>query len=334
MKPTSDIWLNINLWDLHVFRTLAQTCNLTTCSRQLGVTQSAVSQAIARLEHLLGATLLDRSHRPLLITRSGEILRQNCAGLLEEVRRTVDEVRATQTEGLPMLRLGLIDTFATTAGPDVMKSLSRRVDNLQMWSGITPILSAELLNRTVDVIVSNDPMTSNPGFERQCLLDEPLIAVVPRSHADRFAAMTLAEMCSALPLVRFSARSNLGQTIEYFLSQRRLNPEKTMEFDASEAVLRMVSNGLGWAIATPLCLVHAHSPTMDLAPLVLPTTPTSRKIYLVYRRNELTTIMPDIVDIFQRAVASTIIPLVSQVTPWVDLTTHQTASDAANHSIA
>lgn len=326
MRPTGDMALNINLWDLHVFETLAETRNLTACSRQLGVTQSAVSQSIARLERLFGVMLMDRSHRPLLITRAGEILRRNSIGVLQEIRRTVDEVRATEIEELPMLRLGLIDTFATTAGPVVMKSLSRRVENLQMWSGITPMLSTELLNRTVDIIVSNDPMTANPELERECLLQEPLVAVVPKSEADRFMTMTLAEMCAALPLVRFSARSNLGQTIEYFLSQRRLSPARTMEFDASEAVLRMVSNGLGWAIATPMCLLHAHSSTMDLAALPLPTQTTSRRIYLVYRRNELTPIMSDVIDVFRQVIATVIIPRIADVTPWVDLAADLPAS--------
>ena len=151
MRPTSDISLNINLWDLHVFPRFAETRNLTAGARRLDVTQSAVSQSIERLERLFGVTLMDRSHRLVLITRAGEILRERSADVLREVRRAADDVRAAEAEGLPMLRLGLIDTFATTAGPDVMKALSRRVENLQMWSGITPMLSAELLNRTVKV---------------------------------------------------------------------------------------------------------------------------------------------------------------------------------------
>ncbi|MGI2035573.1 LysR family transcriptional regulator [Rhizobium panacihumi] len=330
MKSASDISLNISLWDLHVFSTFAETRNLTTCSRQLGVTQSAVSQSIGRLERLFGVTLTDRSHRPLLITRAGDILKARSSSVLGEARRALHDVRAVQTEGLPMLRLGMIDTFATTAGPDVMKSLSRRVENLQMWSGITPMLSAELLNRTVDVIVSNDPMAANSELERVCLLQEPLVAVVPNSEMDRCTTMTLAEICSALPLVRFSARSNLGQTVEYFLSQRRLAPARTMEFDASEAVLRMVSNGLGWAIATPMCLLHAHSSSMDLAALPLPPPVSNRRIYLVYRRNELNSIMPDVIDVFRNAIETTIIPRAAEVTPWVDLT----KGLSCNHSTA
>ncbi|WP_183901644.1 LysR substrate-binding domain-containing protein [Rhizobium metallidurans] len=128
------------------------------------------------------------------------------------------------------------------------------------------------------------------------------------------------------PLVRFSARSNLGQTIEYFLSQRRLFPARTMEFDASEAVLRMVSNGLGWAIATPMCLLHAHSSTMDLAALPLSTQTTRRRIYLVYRRNELTPIMSDVIDVSRQVIATVIIPRIADVTPWVDLAADLPAS--------
>ncbi|MEB2846322.1 LysR family transcriptional regulator [Rhizobiales bacterium RZME27] len=334
MKQKIDTSLNINLWDLHVFRTFADNSNLTVSSSQLGVTQSAVSQSIARLERLFGVALIDRSCRPLRLTQAGEILKKGGNGVLQNVRRMIDEVRAAETVDLPILRLGLIDTFATTIGPDIMKFLGGRIEHLQMWSGITPTLSADLLSRKVDIIVSGDAMTAEPELTRECLLQEPLIAVVPKSQADIFKSMTMSEMCEALPLVRFSARSDLGQKVEYFLEQRRLAPRRTMEFDASEAVLRMISNGLGWTIATPLCLLHAHSSTMDLVALPLPTSRTYRRIYLIHRRNELVSVMPDVIDIFRRSIANTIVPRITDMFPWADLMAGQALNDVASHSTA
>jgi DNA-binding transcriptional LysR family regulator len=315
-----DSHLGINLRDLHVFQLIAEQRNTTVTAKYLGISQSAVSQALSRLEDCLGTELFDRTCRPLRLTRAGEILRLGADGILKTVRQAADEVRTAGHGDIPMLRLGLIDSFATTVGPDVIQSLSTRVERLQMWSGITPTLTAELLNREVDVIVSNDAMTSHRGLSRECLLQEPLVAAVPISQLERFRALSLAQMCAHLPVVRFSTRSHLGQTVEYYLSQRKLTPRNAMEFDASEAVLRMVSTGLGWTIATPVCLMQAHAHSMDIAVLPLPGTQTYRSVYLVYRGNELPLIMPDIIRIFKERVESTILPATRSVAPWANVT--------------
>ncbi len=314
-----DSYLGVNLWDLHVFQTIVETRNTTVAAEQLGVTQSAVSQSLARLERWLGVEILDRTCRPLRVTRAGEILKRGAANTLRHVRQTVEEVRAARQDDVPMLRLGLIDSFATTVGPEVVKSLNSRVEHLQMWSGITPTLTAELLNRSVDVIVSNDAMMAHAELARNCLLKEPFVAAVPISQADRFRSLTLAQMCEELPFVRFSARSYLGQAVEYYLSQRKLVPRKVMEFDVSEAVLRMVAGGMGWTIATPICLMQAHSQTLDIAVLPLPHPQAYRRVYLVYRKNELTLIMPDIIRMFRECVDQTVIPIARQLAPWAQI---------------
>ncbi|GAA4255436.1 LysR family transcriptional regulator [Azospirillum formosense] len=317
MRPKSgESYSSINLWDLHVFQVIAERRSTTAAAERLGVTQSAVSQSVARLERWLGTELLDRSCRPIRVTHAGEILKLGAANILQNVRQTAEEVRAGAQGSVPLLRLGLIDSFATTVGHELVKALSHRVEQLQVWSGITPTLTSELLNRSVDVIVSNDPMPAHSELACHCLFREALIAAVPSSQAERFKALSLSEMCADLPLVRFSGRSSLGQAVEYYLGQRKLNPRRVMEFDASEAVLRMVAGGLGWAIATPLCFLQAHPQTLDVAVLPLPPPQAYRRVYLVYRRNELTLIMPDIIRICRDCVEKSILPTARRLAPW------------------
>lgn len=311
-----DLFAGANLWDLRVFQTLAEVRNTTATAERLGVTQSAVSQAIARLEKWLGAELFDRSVRPMRVTHAGEILRVSAAGILQSVLQAADEIRAGVQGAVPMLRLGLIDTFAAMVGHEVVKALIDRVERLQIWSGITPTLTSELLNRSVDIIVCNDPMLPHTELQRICLFREPFIAAVPTAYSGRLEKLSLSEMCATLPFVRFSARSYVGQSVEYYLSQRKLNPRRTMEFDASEAVLRMVSEGLGWAIATPLCLLQAHVQSLELVTLPLPNPQAYRSVYMVWRTNELSQITPEIIEILQQSIERLILPESRRLAPW------------------
>ena len=89
-------------------------------------------------------------------------------------------------------------------------------------------------------------MADHLELASQCLFREALVAAVPKGLAKRFRQLSLEKMCAELPLVRFTGRSHMGRAVEYYLSQRKLAPHRNLEFDVSEAVLRMVASRLGF----------------------------------------------------------------------------------------
>ncbi|MGA2083852.1 MAG: LysR family transcriptional regulator [Holophaga sp.] len=302
--------------DLLFFKVLAETKSATIAAERLGITQSAVSQSVARLERWLGAALLDRSNRPIRITLAGEILWHRATDILEMVNGTAEEIRAGSNAKISLVRLGMVDSFATTVGPDVVKALQGRVEQLRVWSGISPSLCADLLDRSLDVIVSIDPMVEHPELARELIFRETLVAVVPQGVNQRFQKLSIEQICVELPLVRYSGRSSMGRMVEYYLSKRRLAPNRTLEFDASEAVLRMVATGIGWTITTPLCLLQGHGQMMDIGMMPLPPPPIYRRIYLVYRPNELGEFMSEIGRICRACVETSILPNLRKLAPW------------------
>src|SRR5262249_36013271 len=64
-------YFGANLRDLQIFHILAEARSMIVAAERIGVTQSAVSQAVARLESWLETELVDRSSRPIRITHSG-----------------------------------------------------------------------------------------------------------------------------------------------------------------------------------------------------------------------------------------------------------------------
>jgi hypothetical protein len=57
----NQIGRRLKLRDLHVFFTAVQHGSMGKAAKQLGISQPAVSEVIADLEHSLGVRLLDRS---------------------------------------------------------------------------------------------------------------------------------------------------------------------------------------------------------------------------------------------------------------------------------
>ena len=79
-------------------------------------------------------------------------------------------------------------------------------------------------------------------------------------------------------------RSLIGAEIEKYLGQSGSIPSQSLEFDATEAVLAMVSGGVGWAITSPLCLLHSQVHATSLSVMQLPRPFPSRELFFVGRQ--------------------------------------------------
>lgn len=74
----SQIGRRLRLRDLHVFQMVAQHRSMAKAAVQLSVSQPAISEVIADLEHALGVRLLDRSPHGVEPTMYGNALLKRC----------------------------------------------------------------------------------------------------------------------------------------------------------------------------------------------------------------------------------------------------------------
>ncbi|NDK99197.1 LysR family transcriptional regulator [Photorhabdus bodei] len=80
-----------SLGSLNVFVRAADARSFTVAGQQLGISSSAVSKAIVRLEERLGIRLFHRSTRTVTLTPEGTLFFERC-------KRILDEVEAAETE--------------------------------------------------------------------------------------------------------------------------------------------------------------------------------------------------------------------------------------------
>jgi DNA-binding transcriptional LysR family regulator len=271
----------LELKSLTIFLAVAETGSMTAAGRRLELSQPAVSQAMARLEAKIGAHLFERDIRPLRLTPAGEMLRDGGPKLLEDeeaLRRRVINIAEVEPSAI---RLGLVDSFAATAGPKLIRALRGYTEHISVWSGITSNLWDDLQDRRLDYMVSTETETLPRGGRRQELMTEPFFLLLPKRLALNIEKPSLRDLAHNHPFVRYSIRSRFGAQIESYLKSQKIEPQATMEFDSTDAVYAMISAGLGWAITTPLCLLHGRAYTDDLVPYALSGKPFTRTLYLI-----------------------------------------------------
>lgn len=309
--------IRIDLRALDVFVTVAETGNMTVAARKLSMTQPAVSQIFRRLEDDVGSALLDRELRPLRLTPAGVAVFTRAKQLLSDVDRLHREIHLATDAMLPRFRIGFVDSFATTAGPQLVKSMQNDVEQLLVWSGIAPELREELVNRDLDMIVSPDALDGIEGIESQRLLQESYIVALPAAFKRQSASLSLQELASRYPLIRYSNRSLIGAQIDRHLRWLRVDAPKRNEFDSSESVMAMVAEGIGWAITTPLALVQAPPAPSKVVPIPLPGPALVRSLYLVYRLGEFPGLPERIAGRCSQILRSEVVPKLRQLAAWL-----------------
>lgn len=258
-KPSSTVRRTLDMPDLRALETFVAVCDansMVLAAERLGLSQSAVSQAIKSLEESLGLVLMDREVRPARPTHAGRVLHEVSAQLLSQARAAMDHVRATARQELAQIRMGCVDSFAATVGPQLIRAMSGKARQIQMWSGLTPALTDQMLSRELDMVICTETSVQDPRVVQRLLFSESWVAVYPKDHPMPVldSLRSLAGSAGHLPLIRYSQRSVMGQQIDRYLRHVGVQAPRCYEFDATDPLLSLVASGLGWALSTPLCL--------------------------------------------------------------------------------
>jgi DNA-binding transcriptional LysR family regulator len=88
-----------------VFVTVAEAKGFHAAGERLGVSASAVSQALRKLEEQLGVVLVQRTTRSVHLTEAGELLYSSVRPALDEVRSAVAAIGELSAEPRGILRL-------------------------------------------------------------------------------------------------------------------------------------------------------------------------------------------------------------------------------------
>jgi DNA-binding transcriptional LysR family regulator len=215
----------VEIRDLDYFLACCTAGSFTAAAREVHIVQSAMSSAIARLEHELGVPLFDRSVTPVTVTEHGAVLQAAAQRILDAVQAARDEVTAVsgQVRGTVILgctlSTGPLDLAAVLADlrdrhPGVIIRLR------QSLTGSAGNLRA-VLDGSMDIALAAglaDPGTAPPrGVIRTPLASEALLFVVPAGHPlSRRPSVTLADLAEET-ILRFPPGWGIRDTVDRVL---------------------------------------------------------------------------------------------------------------------
>jgi DNA-binding transcriptional LysR family regulator len=300
------------LVDMHavqIFVTTAEEGSMSGAASRLGISQSAVSQSIRQLEDELGVVLINRTRRPLTLTPFGLSLKNRGALLTEEIANLKAQVLQAGEGIKPDLRIGLVDSFASTCGSAFTKILLTRASQLSIRTGLSPQQGEALMRRELDLIVTSDPMRDADNVVRYRMFSERYFVITPPGLRTKVCTLDdIRELANSLPIVRFNRHSQVGLQIERFLRRIDVRTPNRLELDNADALTSMVAAGIGWAITTPMCLLQAAAHASKVSTYLVEPLGLERSLYLLARRDEYSAFFADACEAAREVVEQTLLP--------------------------
>jgi len=140
-----------------------QCGSMAKAALQLGVSQPAVSEVMADLEHAVGVRLLDRSSRGVEPTIYGRALLERTRAAFDELREGIRTIEHLADPTVGEVRIGCSESLISAILAPVIPRFSRQYPRVQLYvkDVVTPTMDLpELRERRLDVVLAR-PVT--PG---------------------------------------------------------------------------------------------------------------------------------------------------------------------------
>ncbi len=184
--------------EMRAFVALVEAGSIYKAADRIHLSQPAVSRRIQGLEQSLGATLFDRSAKPLRLTASGHAAYERCRGILQ----AVDDLRAAMADGAPRgdFRIGLSPGLADPAisRPIAVLGEAFPAVRLTVVSGFSGEMLARVEAGTLDAaVVVMPPEAAVPrGLHARDIGREEIVVVAGRQHGLGGRPVKLAELAT------------------------------------------------------------------------------------------------------------------------------------------
>ena len=313
--PRSPSASGVTLRLLEIYVHVVESGSMSAAAERLDFTQPAVSHAVTSLERALGAKLLDRSVRPPMPTLQGKAVYDHARDIVSKVHELESMVRYGATGQMPFLRIGILNSFAATAGPHMITLLRDITSDWTVVSGFQATQFQALVDRQVDFIITADETPPPPDIVTYPILTEPFLLALPRNYPTE--VKNAATLALSLDFIRYGHQAHMSQWLDQYLEEAGVRQNRRYQFDTTDAAMRMVAGGFGWTVVSPLIFLKSAGMAATVRVQALPGPAMYRQLVVATHRGEGEEIARKIAAAAIQALGDVILPEVAALMPEV-----------------
>jgi LysR family transcriptional regulator, regulator for metE and metH len=271
---------------LGLLREVDRRGSLTAAAKSLGLTQSALSHTVRKLEEQLGVSLWERQGRGLRLAPAGNYLLSLAQRVLPQLEHAELVLGQLARGERGTLRIGMechpcyqwllkvVEPYLRTF-PDVDLDVKQKFQ----FGGIGALFGHE-----IDMLVTPDPLRRK-GLRFEPVFDYEQVLVVGREHAFAGRAYVVPSELEQETLITYPVEIERLDVYSQFLLPAGCVPKRHKLIETTDIMLQMVASGRGVA-ALPGWLVSEYEPRIGVSQVRLGRHGVKKQIFLGVRADD------------------------------------------------
>lgn len=189
----------MKLHHLRDFIAIAHASSVRGAARSLGLAQPALTRSLRELEKEVGASLVERHPRGVVLTDAGSAFLARASAAVEELRRGKEEIAQLGHDYQGSVTVGLSSAAFLSLVPEAYAAFRRDMPliRVHLIEGLFPALEPQLRDGRLDFYIGPRPEKAPPESYRLDLLFRNERVVVCRAGHPRRNAKSLKELIAA-----------------------------------------------------------------------------------------------------------------------------------------
>lgn len=252
--------------DMVTFLVLARNRHFGRTAQELNTTQPAISSRLSQLESEYGCKLVHRSDREFRLTPEGERVLEVFQRVVESLQDLETELKAGYAGAVANVRIGAIDSVASTWMPHLIETLRDIAPNLRIELTVdgTKDLVHDMGKGKFDLIFCLDPAIGD-GFRSFVACVWQMIWAGAPKLVDEHATYSVDEL-ARMPIITFPRDTPPYRQIAPYFQDERVLASKMTSSNSLFAIINLVIDGFGVA-ALPTVTIDRELNTGLLVPM-------------------------------------------------------------------
>ena len=239
----------MNLKSLKIFCDIVSRRSFSRAAEDNGISQSNASQVVGQLESRLGIQLIERSKRPLVPTREGQVFFDGCRRLIAQYDALEDEVRTLNEQVAGRVRVAAIYSVGLHHMSRYVQEFTSRHPRANVrLEYLHPDRVLESVEQgQADIGIVSYPRTTRT-IEAEPWREEPIVLVCAAGHPLAGRVQVALSELHGQRLVAFDPDLVIRHELDRALAAAGAEPNVVMEFDNVETIKRAVEIDAGVAL--------------------------------------------------------------------------------------
>ena len=249
--------MDINYELYKVFYHVAITLSFSEASKQLFISQSAVSQSIKVLEKKLNQKLFIRSTKRVQLTPEGEILFKHIEPAMNLIKQGENQLLEAHTLNGGQLRIGASDTICRYYLVPYLNKFHKQFPHVHIKvTNQTSIACASLLEHgQVDFIVVNYPNSALSSTHIPRVINEfHDVFVANRQYFPLDGREVSLASLQKYPILMLDRKSTTSEFLHAMFQRSHLDLVPEIELSSNDLLIDLARIGLGIAFVPDFCI--------------------------------------------------------------------------------